>query len=185
MVPMETDSITCAVAECDNLVESRRVCGHHLRRIISGNVTYDVDLGTVVDHCNEGHALVGDNVRWESSGRKGKRRRRCRACLRLRAQRQSRDAGGLADPPSPYRPEDLVLTNAIDEFSHALTLLDAKCKGAPSLYMDWVSPPSATEAKAMCAGCPFLQACANYAVAAQEQHGVWGGEVIHDGVKLT
>lgn len=182
---METDSITCTVAECDNLVESRRVCGHHLRRIISGNVTFDPEYGAVVDHCNEGHALVGDNVRWESSGRKGKRRRRCRACLRLRAQRQGRESGAVAMPPDPYRPEDTVLTNAIDDFTLAQTLIDGKCKGAPSLYMDWTSAPSASEAQDLCAGCPLLQACANYAIAAQEQHGVWGGVVIEDGVRLS
>ena len=31
------------------------------------------------------------------------------------------------------------------------------------------------EAKKMCSFCPAIQACAEYALAAQEQHGVWGG----------
>lgn len=41
---------------------------------------------------------------------------------------------------------------------------------------NWTSRPipDAT-AEALCAGCPFLEACRDYAVAAQEEHGIWGG----------
>lgn len=181
---MDNDTLACAVAECDNLVESRNVCGHHLRRIISGNVYFDPEVSDLIDHCNEGHALVGDNVRWESSGRKGRRRRRCRACLRLRAQRQAKDALSIVEPPKPYRPEDVTLTQAIDDFDKAKSLVDAKCKDSPERYMDWEEPPSAEEADLMCAGCPLRKACANYGVAAKEWHGVWGGMVIHEGRRL-
>ncbi len=181
---METDTLACAVAECDSLVESRNVCAHHLRRIISGNVFFDPEFSDLVDHCNEGHPLCGDNVRWESSGRKGKRRRRCRACLRIRAQRQAQLALDVIEPPKPYRPDDLTLTEAIDDFELAKSMIDGNCKGAPEQWMDWDEPPTPEDAKSMCSGCPLMQACANYATAAQEWHGVWGGVVIHQGVKL-
>lgn len=38
----------------------------------------------------------------------------------------------------------------------------------------------ARKAKAVCARCPVWQECANYAVAANEKHGIWGGMGEHE-----
>ena len=41
---------------------------------------------------------------------------------------------------------------------------------------NWTSRPIPNEtAEKLCAGCPFLEQCLDYAVAAQEEHGIWGG----------
>ena len=52
---------------------------------------------------------------------------------------------------------------------------NAACRGIdPAIFY----PPSeeeAEEAKAICAACPVRQACLEYALAARERDGVWGG----------
>lgn len=178
-------SFTCVVAECEQIEEdSRGFCLLHLRRWIDGHVYEDVD-GTYYDHCNKGHPLAGDNLRWESSGRGGKRRRRCRQCLRDKAKRQARSHITEVEIPRPYRPQDLTLTQAIADFDKAQNAVDAKCRGNPGPYVDWDEPPTAEEAAKLCGGCPLIKACANYALAARETHGVWGGNVIHEGKWLA
>jgi len=180
--------ILCTVAECPNLEDdSRGFCTQHLKRWLAGRV-FETDDGILADHCLKDHALIGDNVRWESSGKKGKRRRRCRECLREKAQRQARNALTVVEIPPPYRPNDLTLTQAIRDFEEAQESVNvrAKCRDNPGPWTDWDenNVPTAAEAKSLCAGCPFLRACGNYAIAAQEYHGVWGGFVVHEGQRL-
>lgn len=176
--------ILCTVAECPNLEEdSRGFCGQHLKRWLAGQV-YEDASGRLVDHCIKHHELVGDNVRWESSGKKGKKRRRCRECLREKAQRQARNAITVVEPPVPYRPNDLSLTRAIDDFEEAKEHVKGNCYQRPEQWMDWDEPPTREQAAQWCSGCPLLRACGNYALAAGEWHGVWGGRVVHEGVWL-
>lgn len=176
--------ILCTVAECPNLQDdSRGFCSQHLKRWLQGQV-YENDEGILVDHCIKHHELTGDNVRWESSGKKGKKRRRCRECLREKAQRQARNALPVWEPPLPYRPSDETLTQAIRDFEEAQENVDAKCKDKPEQWTDWEEPPTREQAVTLCAGCPLLRACGNYAISAQEQHGVWGGFVLHEGKRL-
>lgn len=178
-------SFTCTVAECEQLEEDARgFCALHLRRWILGHV-YEDESGVLFDHCNKGHPLAGDNLRWESSGRGGKRRRRCRQCLRDKARRQSRNHVAEVEVPKPYRPNDTTLTKAIDDFENAQKALDAKCRDNPGPYMDWDDPPSPEEARRLCSGCPLMKACENRAIAGRETHGIWGGRVIHEGKWLS
>lgn len=170
----------CDVMECENPQDSRGLCQHHLRRMIAGQV-YRNEAGVLVDHCLNDHELVGDNVRWEPSGGSG-RRRRCRACLRARSRTRTRRNAERVEPPAPYRPQDMTLSQAIDDFEEAKSVLDGNCKGQPERWMDWDEPPTVAEAMKMCGGCPLIKACGNYALAAKEWHGVWGGMVIHEGV---
>lgn len=172
----------CEVLECENLQESRGVCPHHLRRLIAGLV-YENEGGVLVDHCTHGHELSGDNVRWEPSVGPG-RRRRCRTCLRARSRRRSKRAQEKVEPPVPYRPNDKSLSRAIDDFEIAKGEVDGKCKSNPGPWMDWEEAPTPEAARAMCNGCPLLKACGNYALAANEWHGVWGGLVIDEGKVL-
>lgn len=48
------------------------------------------------------------------------------------------------------------------------------CSGNPDLYTD-SDFLSEDEAEQICYGCPLLQACYKFAIANNEQHGVWGG----------
>lgn len=184
MTDIDPYSFTCTVAECDNLEEdSRGLCGQHIKRMIQGLV-FENEGGVLVDHCVKSHELTGDNVRWESSGKKGKRRRRCRECLRLKARRQAQNALPVVDIPKPYRPTDLTLTQAIADFEEAQSAVVSKCKDKPGEWMDWEDEdaPSPDDARRLCAGCPLLKACLNRAIAGAETHGVWGGKVIVNGV---
>lgn len=175
----------CVVIECDNFEEdSRGYCAAHLRRYVEGLV-YENEAGDIVDHCRQDHELIESNIRWESSGKNGKRRKRCRECLREKARRQSKNAIKVVEVPKPYRPNDLVLTQAIRDFEEAQKHVAAKCKDNPGPWMDWEDPPTAAEAAAQCHGCPLAKACENYARAAQETHGIWGGRVVHEGVWLS
>ena len=176
--------IECQVQECGELAESRGFCRLHLRRWIDG-LTREDDDGNFIDYCIREHALVGDNVRWEATGKRGGKRRRCRECLRAKAKRQARNhAAEEPKPPKPYRPEDETLTKAIDDFELAQELIPGKCQNNPGPYMDWEEPPTQAEADALCYGCPLIMACANYGIAAREFHGIWGGLVIHEGKVL-
>lgn len=178
-------SFGCTVAECAQLEEdSRGFCALHLRRWIEGLV-YEEEDGELYDHCRRGHILAGENLRWESSGKGGKRRRRCRQCLRDKARRLSGAQLPEVEVPKPYRPDDETLTQAILDFEEAQTRITAKCKGKPGPYMDWDEPPAPEEAEEMCRGCPLLKACENFAIASRQTHGVWGGKVIHEGKWLS
>lgn len=174
----------CVVLECDLLEEdSRGFCQGHLRRYVEGLV-YENEAGDMVDHCHRDHELIEANIRWESSGKNGKRRRRCRECLREKARRQSKNAIKTVEVPKPYRPNDTTLTQAIRDFEEAQKHVTAKCQDNPGPWMDWEEPPTPEDARKLCFGCPLVKACANYATAAQETHGVWGARVVHEGVWL-
>ena len=51
----------------------------------------------------------------------------------------------------------------------------AACRGVdPDIFYP-VSEEDAVQAKAICAQCPVREACLEYALAARERDGVWGG----------
>lgn len=51
----------------------------------------------------------------------------------------------------------------------------AACRGVdPSIFYP-ISDEAADEAKAICASCAVRQSCIEYALAAREREGVWGG----------
>jgi len=54
----------------------------------------------------------------------------------------------------------------------------ARCRGVPTdlFYPDTEeNDDAAAPAKAICAECPVREACLEYALAAREKYGVWGG----------
>jgi len=51
----------------------------------------------------------------------------------------------------------------------------ARCRGVDPGVFHPVNEDDADDAKAICALCPVLEACREYAVAAREKDGVWGG----------
>lgn len=60
-----------------------------------------------------------------------------------------------------------------------------KCKGNPGPYMDYGEPPTFDEAEELCAGCPLLSMCFEYALATKQPIGVWGGFVFEDGKPMV
>ena len=51
-----------------------------------------------------------------------------------------------------------------------------RCRGVdPEVFYPVSDEDEALEAKAICEDCPVRVACLEYALAAREKHGVWGG----------
>lgn len=134
--------------------------------------------------CVNGHPFTPENTRWESSGRGKNKRRRCRQCLRDRAQRRRENAEYTVTDviPSVIReaqPRDVRI--AFAEFEKAQQHVVAKCKDQ-SEWTDWEEDsnehiPSPEYAEALCEGCPLLKACDRAAKRALPGGGVWGGKV--------
>jgi WhiB family redox-sensing transcriptional regulator len=51
----------------------------------------------------------------------------------------------------------------------------ARCRGVDPTIFHPVNDDDAEEAKAICALCPVREPCLEYAIAAREKDGVWGG----------
>jgi len=51
----------------------------------------------------------------------------------------------------------------------------ARCRGVDPLVFHPVNEDDADEAKSICELCPVQDACLEYAIAAREKDGVWGG----------
>ena len=56
-------------------------------------------------------------------------------------------------------------------------MVDAACRDAdPGIFfIDHPGSGSAAEARAVCTRCPVRVECLDYALAANERHGIWGG----------
>ena len=69
--------------------------------------------------------------------------------------------------------------NPEHELRHAIVKLgiEPKCLGTEELFVDYVSPPTRVEARALCRGCPLLQLCDAAARHRKPAWGVWGGRV--------
>lgn len=142
--------------------------------------------------------MSGDNVLWESAGRKGdpdKKRKRCRACRkdkRLEA-REAAEKDHLPGSSAGRRrnPDGMVIRTNVDRakdaFEYALEHVKAACRGNPEPFMDWEieDAPSPATAEALCADCPLLQLCREAAWADPPPIGVWGGQVWLDGQIYT
>ncbi|HZZ50384.1 MAG TPA: WhiB family transcriptional regulator [Pseudonocardia sp.] len=64
-------------------------------------------------------------------------------------------------------------------------LIQTPCRTAdPDLWFA-ERPAQLNEARALCANCPIRQACLEGALQRLEPWGVWGGEIVHEGVVLA
>lgn len=52
---------------------------------------------------------------------------------------------------------------------------EAACLGSDADFFPTMNGKLAQPAKALCARCPVWEDCLDYAIAAQERHGIWGG----------
>lgn len=141
--------------------------------------------------CRNGHAWSPANTLYESSGRNGARRRRCRECRRekrqlaqVNAKRSTLDVSNLSTPRSrggAQRQSSVGRANY--EFSQALEHVTTHCNGKPEEFTDWDTdnPPTAAKATELCAPCPLLTLCREAAIERGEQWYIWGGLLFLDG----
>jgi WhiB family transcriptional regulator, redox-sensing transcriptional regulator len=54
-------------------------------------------------------------------------------------------------------------------------ILEAACADADPETFSAATPEAEAEAKAICAGCPVLRQCRDYALATAQEWGIWGG----------
>lgn len=75
----------------------------------------------------------------------------------------------------------------LDALNKAIDAMDerTRCFNNPEDYSDYDEerPPTVVEAAMLCAGCPVLDLCRDYAVASKDR-GVWGGIRVTDNKKL-
>jgi hypothetical protein len=168
--------MTCEVEECTKDATFNGLCVQHRKKAIAGGLEFDDD-GSIWDTCSKGHRWTTATTHWESNSKGGKRRR-CRLCLALKAERK-REEPQVVLPPQPVRHKDKALTEAMASFDKAQAEERTKCFGRHREYTDWTAAnvPTPEEAQALCAGCPFFAACANNAEAITPSWGVFAGEV--------
>lgn len=168
----------CDVHMCDREAHFEGLCTIHRKKAVAG-VLVEGDDGVLYDTCERGHLWIAENIRYEAAGAGAKKRRRCRACLRIKAQAKSRDPWDNP-PPKPVRPKDKNMTQALESFAQATAGgTDTKCRDRWDLYTEYTrqTMPTKEMAEGMCAGCPFFQACANAAEAERPGWGVRAGVV--------
>jgi hypothetical protein len=173
----------CEVELCTKEATFSGLCMLHRKKAVSGELEFDDD-GTIWDTCSKGHRWTEANTHWESNSKGGKRRR-CRICLAVKAQRK-RDEEPVVMAPNPVRPKNKAMTEAMASFDAAQANTKTKCAGKYEQWTDYTAEnaPTDSQARAMCDGCPFLMACANNAAAIEPYWGVWGGAVWYAGSKL-
>jgi WhiB family redox-sensing transcriptional regulator len=82
------------------------------------------------------------------------------------------DAGSLTQNRSPDEERAVVH----DQVSSSVTWRDlARCRGVDPEIFYPSADSDGREAKAICALCPVREPCLEYALAAREKDGIWGG----------
>lgn len=165
----------CEVQMCTTEAAFDGLCAFHRKKEIAGQLDTD-ERGLLWDTCSKGHRWTPENTHYESNSKGGKRRR-CKLCLALKAERKKDEAQG-AVPPAPVRPKNERMARVIQSFDKAQVKIKGNCHGKYEQWTDYTleTMPSAGAAKAMCEGCPLLQACANNADQTQPGWGIWAGE---------
>lgn len=166
----------CEVELCSKTVLFGGLCQMHRKKAVAGSLDYDDD-GRIWDTCSKGHRWTEENTHWESNSKGGKRRR-CRQCLALKAQRKSEEPP-VVMAPNPIRLKDERMTAALDQFDKAQVEIKGKCYGKYEQWSDYdeSSIPNRSTARAMCSGCPLFAACGNTAEAIKPGWSIWAGEV--------
>lgn len=168
-------SDTCEVELCGKPIDHGLLCAQHRKKEIAGALEYDRD-GTIWDTCARGHRWTEANTHWESNSKGGKRRR-CKKCLAIKAQRKKEEPQVVL-PPQPVQPDNEEMRQAIQSTDKALKQESTPCADNYEQWADYTAEtmPSAEAADAMCKGCWFFEGCGNNAAAIKPGWGVWGGE---------
>ena len=138
-------------------------------------------------HCSKGHEFTEENtfIRAYDNARV------CRECrkqyAREKYQRNKLKNGGVARPkkekPQIFEaPESLVLVDnaqqswyTLQEAMKDLSVQEVPCKQEPHFYVDYPENVGEDFAENLCSGCPLLKQCYDFAVASNQEWGVWGG----------
>jgi len=73
------------------------------------------------------------------------------------------------------RSDDIIDGVRSRPFIPATWTADAACRDADPAIFFVDHGGSAAEARTICAGCPVADDCLDYALAANERHGIWAG----------
>jgi hypothetical protein len=138
-------------------------------------------------HCSKGHEFTEENtfIRAYDNARV------CRECrkqyAREKYQRNKIKNGGVARPkkekPQVFEiPESALLLDKAQKSWYTLqeglskyTVSDIPCKQDSKYYADEPENVSADLAEELCFGCPLLKQCYDFAVASEQEWGIWGG----------
>jgi hypothetical protein len=138
-------------------------------------------------HCSKGHEFTEENtfIRAYDNARV------CRECrkqyAREKYQRNKVKNGGVARPkkdkPIIFElPEHmLLLDKAQDAWYHLQedlsnrSIIEVPCAQEPYYHIDSPEDVSEDFAEELCSGCPLLKKCYDFAVASNQEWGVWGG----------
>ena len=138
-------------------------------------------------HCSKGHEFTEDNtfIRAYDNARV------CRECrkqyAREKYQRNKLKNGGVARPKKDKPqvieiPESALLLDkaqqswyTLNKALNRLSVADVPCKQEPHFYVDAPEDVSEDFAEELCSGCPLLKKCYDFAVASEQEWGIWGG----------
>lgn len=132
-------------------------------------------------HCSKGHEFTAENT----FIRPYDKTRVCRECRRQYARKkyQENKKAGKSKPksqPIPVFeiPQELLLDKVQEKLYADLqkNLIDTQtpCKETPDIF-DEAEYLSDDTAENICHGCPLLKQCYDFAVASNQEWGVWGG----------
>ena len=136
-------------------------------------------------HCSKGHEFTEENT----SIRAHDNARICRECrkqyAREKYQQNKLKNGGVARPRKDKSGLiELIAAMTLPEEASkkyqilldGLAKVDTPCViNGPEWYTDKASQVSVDKAEELCYNCPLIKQCYEYAVAADESWGVWGG----------
>lgn len=134
-------------------------------------------------HCSKGHEFTDENTFVRSHDKA----RVCRECrkeyARKKYQENKTKAGQLPKPKKIKKidlsyliPNDPNVINLWYNLQVALKGKNTPCLEAPEIYSGDLSHLiDADTAEDLCSGCPVLKECYQYADAADEPWGIWGG----------
>lgn len=134
-------------------------------------------------HCTKGHEFTPENTFIRAYDKA----RVCRECrkqyAREKYQRNKELNNGVARKRNP-KPivvdfDSVVLTGRAQELYnelHAQAIeIETACRIDPTFYIDTPEDVELDKAEEMCYNCPLLKLCYDFAVASNQEWGVWGG----------
>lgn len=91
----------------------------------------------------------------------------------------SRDVLPAKPHPTDYLRQTRTAAYLLDTLRERAAEEGSKCLDDPDPWLEYEpeQQPTREEAAALCAGCPLLALCDQYATVARPAHGVWGGRV--------
>lgn len=134
-------------------------------------------------HCTKGHEFTPENTFIRAYDKA----RVCRECrkqyAREKYQRNKELNNGVARQRKP-KPvlidlDSVALPNnataLFQELKEQSLRIDTACQSQPQFYIDTPEDVDIDKAEEMCYNCPILKLCYDFAVASNQEWGIWGG----------